>query len=620
MSTSLPGLRSWRVLGCGLAGLTVWLAAARWALGAEPAGGAGTVQPVDARAVAAEVDRLIAEELRRSGTAEAGLTRDEDFLRRVSFDLAGRLPTPDEVTYFALNPDAHKRAELIDQLLQSDAFAESWARYWRDVIYSRATDMRARLSQPAFERWMTGQLKAGTGWDRIATELITATGPVRENGQTALMFAHGGEATEIAAETSRIFLGIQIQCANCHDHPTDQWKREQFHQLAAYFPRVRIRQDPSTSPPTFEVVSADLGGGREFLPEPDQLFARLDRNRDGKLTREEIAQSQLGPFFARVLERGDANRDQALSLAEFKALPRPQLSGRGGPAEYYMPDLSDPGSRGTLTQPVFFVNQVAAPRGLRDVDRRSELARQLTSPDNPWFARALVNRIWAEMLGRGFYMPVDDLGPERTPEYPEVLQVLSDGFVASGYDLKWLFRAIANTRAYQREIRPHDPSGRTPAFASTTPTRLRADQLYDAILGVLGAGELSAVAGGRGQGFARFPASPRALFAAVFGFDPSTPQEELTGSVPQALFMMNSPLLNRMIQGSGGTRLARILRDNAEDRDAVQELYLLVLARQPSERELQISLDYVRETGKRTEAFEDLMWSLLNSSEFLSKR
>jgi hypothetical protein len=118
---------------------------------------------------------------------------------------------------FGLDPDPEKRSRLIERLLQSDAYAENWAGYWRDVIFSRATDRRALLSRGVFEEWMRTQLGENRGWDKIVKDLITATGDVRENGQTALIFAHQGQAEEIAAETSRIFLGIQIQCANCHD-------------------------------------------------------------------------------------------------------------------------------------------------------------------------------------------------------------------------------------------------------------------------------------------------------------------------------------------------------------------------------------------------------------------
>src|SRR5690606_10199024 len=120
-------------------------------------------------------------------------------------------------------------------------YAENWARYWRDVIFPDAGEMQARLMVGTFEQWMTDQLNRNRPWDRIAADLLTATGNVQENGATALLVAHSAEPMEVAAEASRILLGIQIQCANCHDHPTDAWKRQQFHQLAAYFPRAEFR-------------------------------------------------------------------------------------------------------------------------------------------------------------------------------------------------------------------------------------------------------------------------------------------------------------------------------------------------------------------------------------------
>ena len=171
------------------------------------------------------------------------------------FDLAGTVPLPREVTLFGLDPDPDKRLKLIDRLLSSEEYAHNWAGYWRDVIFLRATDMKARLMEGAFEKWMADQIHDNQGWDKITTSLLTATGEVAEHGETALIFAHAGQADEIAAEASRIFLGIQIQCANCHDHPSDKWKRQQFHQLAAFFPRVQVKRDGKTKPPTFSIVS-----------------------------------------------------------------------------------------------------------------------------------------------------------------------------------------------------------------------------------------------------------------------------------------------------------------------------------------------------------------------------
>ena len=609
----------------GSRSVPLFLAAVAAATACLPAAAADRLDPHEA---AARIDRLILEEI--GGTAEvAPPAGDEDFLRRVTFDLAGTAPSPRDVTLFGLDPDSRKREKLIDRLLASDDFAANWARYWRDVIFTRATDMRARLMEPTFEQWMTEQLKAGRRWNEIATDLLTATGDVGENGATALMFAHGADASEIAAEVSRIFLGIQLQCANCHDHPTDPWKREQFHELAAFFPRMRVQIRMDQQPRTFEIVSADGGrggpggGGFNPLANLDTIFRNLDRNRDDKLSKAEVQDSPLPGLFDRLGERADANKDGMFSRAELKEVAeRFRQFGTGrGRGEHFMPDLDNPASPGVRMDPVFFVSEERIAEGLRDVERRVALAKLITSPDNPWFARSIVNRVWSEMLGEGFVMPIDDMGPERPVQFPKVLDLLSEGFVASGYDLRWLMRTIAGTAAYQRQIRAQDITGTTPPFAAAMPTRLRADQLYDAITNVLGTGDTGAAPQGRrfGGPYGR-GRSPRQQFATLFAFDPSTPQEDITGTVPQALFLMNSPLLNSQIRGDGNTRLATILRECPDNEDALSELYLLVLSREPSEKELRICREYLKETPNRREAFEDLMWSLLNSSEFVSKR
>lgn len=584
---------------------------------------AKTTPPLE-QAVAHDVDRLIRAAL-PNDVKPAPLTSDEDFLRRVSLDLAGAVPSPKDVTLFGLDPDPRKRAKLIDRLLDSDGYAQIWAAYWAEVVLLPATDQRARIMQSTFDEWLRARFKANAAWDKIATELLTATGSIEEDGETALIFAHTGQPQELAAETSRIFLGIQIQCANCHDHPTDPWKRQQFHELAAFFPRIQVRRDPDGTIRSFTVASADFTPNMRGDFDPQRLFQGLDRNRDGKLTKQEATQSRfLGDRFATLLEQGDKNKDGVLSESEFKDVPRPPMDQPGrGSAEYYMPDLEDPSAKGTLMEPVFFVDGASLNSGTRDLDRRNELARHITSQDNPWFAKAFVNRIWAEMLGEGFYTPIDDIGPERAARLPAVLDVLAGGFAANGYDIQWLFRTIANTEAYQRQIRARTPGVEAPAFASAMPTRLRSDQVYNAVTSVLGVSELaSPAAGGRGPGaggpYGR--GGPRAAFASLFGYDPSTPQEDILGTIPQALFLMNSPQLNVLIRGDGETRLGRILKQYGDDREALSELYLLVLAREPSASEVKINLGYVKDAGNRREAFEDVMWSLMNSSEFLSKR
>jgi hypothetical protein len=571
--------------------------------------------------VAKQVDEQIEAELKKSGITPAPLASDEDFLRRVTFDLAGRMPTTSEVLLFGLDSTPGKRQAVIEQLLKSDDYGINWARYWRDVIYLRATDMRARINEAQFVDWMTTQLNENKSWKEITTDLLTASGDVRENGSTALIFAHEGNPAELAAETSRIFLGIQIQCANCHDHPTDKWKRKDFHELAAFFPRVRVRPVRDSTPRTFEVVSMNQGNQFarriQMLKDPEFLFRSYDRNRDGKLTEQEVQRTRMARGFQQLVSRADKDGDKALTAKELKSMPLPENTQRFM-SEYYMPDLNDPTSMGTVVQPVLFVG-TKAPEGLDDLERREVLSKFLTSQSNPWFTRAIVNRMWAEMLGEGFYTPIDDIGPERSAVYPEVLDTLTRGFTASGYDLKWLCRTITNTRAYQRKMQKRSPGQLQTPFAAQLPTRLRGDQIFTAITQVFGVDDLQA---DRSAGNRRYQRSrsARGQFSSLFTFDPSTSQDEITGDVPQALFMMNSESLNSMLGTNRSTRLAQIARDFPENKAAIQELYLLTLSREPTAKELEICLDYFQQAERRETALEDLMWSLLNSSEFITKR
>ncbi|CAK9033830.1 EF-hand domain-containing protein, partial [Durusdinium trenchii] len=579
-----------------------------------------------AAATALKIDELLLEEFGAAGIEPTGIVNDEDFLRRAYLDLAGRIPNPSEIVLFGLDPSPEKRASLINRLLESDEFASLWASYWRDVIFNRATEARSRLVQPAFEAWMTDQLADNRPWDEITRELLTATGSVNEVGETGLIFAHTGDPAELAAEVSRIFLGIQMSCANCHDHPTDSWTREQFHQLAAYFPRITVRRTDPGDPRSFEVSSMEGRGRGRRNPgnfDPERIVRLLDRNRNGKLSKQE-ARGPLAQRFDELLARLDVDKDRQLSIKEFaeaRALMN-QQPGRGS-EEYYMPDLDNPTSQGTMMQPVFFVPEVNS-RPLRsgadDQMRRNALADLMTSRANPWFSRAFVNRIWAELTGTGFYMPIDDMGPERFPQHEQVLDTLAQGFARSGYNVRWLYQTIMLTNAYQRQLDPNADELGSPAFAAASATRLRSDQVYASLtqtLGIEGAATRAFAAGMSMRGRMRGPSADpgRRAFSELFGFDPSTPREDLIGTVPQALFMMNSPIVDALTQARGDTKLARILNRYDDDADAISELYLMALSREPTARETEINLAHIREIGDRREAFEDILWSLLNSTE-----
>ncbi len=594
----------------------------------------GAIARPTASGVAAKVDQLILADLSKVGVSPTGLCNDEDFLRRASLDISGQLPSPRDVTLFVLDPDSGKRTKLVERLLASPHFGQNWARYWRDVIYMPATEPRSRLSQGDFEKWLAEQWNTSVGWNDTATSILTAVGDVTEHPETALIFAQSGENEDVAAEACRIFLGIQMQCANCHDHPSDIWKREQFHELAAYFPRINLRR-MMVGEIKIEVLSVNTERGRGDLmrENPEQFVTMLDRNNDKKLSKDEMrprpGMMARGEGMAvpaqladRIFELADSNKDGLLTAVEIKAMPQPMQAGRGS-TEHHMSDLKDPSSKGKLMQPKFFIGGATPGQNLSDLERRQAAAKSFTTSNNPWFARAIVNRIWCEMLGEGFYMPVDDLGPTRSARFPEALEAICQGFVANGYDPKWLIRTVANSQTYQRKVAAKSSAEDALPFASVTPTRLRADVVYDSLLQVLGIDEDNLNGPGRGMMDAGPRAAqrrPRFQFDSLFGIDPSMSKEDITGNVPQSLFLMNANLLRGAISASGNSRLGRLLRTNTEDRDALGELYLLVLAREPSKHEVEICQAHLKEVGQRNEAYEDLMWSLLNSSEFLSKR
>jgi hypothetical protein len=284
-----------------------------------------------------------------------------------------------------------------------------------------------------------------------------------------------------------------------------------------------------------------------------------------------------------------------------------------------MPDLDNPAARGTLMQPVFFVTSEQLSAGLTDMERRETLAQWITSPANPWFAKALVNRMWSELVGEGFYEPVDDIGPDREATAPKTLDYLAAQFVANKHDIKWLLRTIMSTAAYQRESRSRRGPEETPMLANVA-QRLRADQLYTAVTSVLG-DPPAARARARAAGPQANLRTPRALFDTVFGYDPSAPRDEVAGAIPQALTIMNSPqFANGMNANRPRTVLGKLLTDHTEDEAVASELYLRTLSREPTAKELEVALSHVEQSDSRIEGFEDILWALLNSAEFMHRR
>jgi hypothetical protein len=232
--------------------------------------------------------------------------------------------------------------------------------------------------------------------------------------------------------------------------------------------------------------------------------------------------------------------------------------------------------------------------------------------------------LWAELVGEGFYEPIDDIGPDRTPSAPKTVEFLSRSFAENGYDVKWLLRVICATEAYQRESRPRRDVDATP-FAANVAQPLRSDQLFNALLTAIDIEEPEEPFNRRGrpQAMAAYGRAPtiRTAFEVAFGYDPSDPRETVTSSIPQALAMMNGVRINQAVRAvDQETVLGRLLYEIEDDEPLIEELYLRTLSRQPTDDELNIALEFCHTTRNRTAVFEDLFWALLNSSEFSHRR
>lgn len=504
--------------------------------------------PSSARETARKIDAALIRALDQ-GTALPPLADDEAFLRRVSLDLTGKVPSPEEIRTFLADRDPNKRANQIERLLRSESYAVNWGRYWRDVVTYHTSASGNYLRWDLFDKWMVDQIRRNRSWNEVVAALVTSSGINDECAPVNYLTAHFGNPVEVAATTARVFLGVQLQCAECHDARTEPWKREQFHEFVAFFGRAKLIQHKDV---------------------------------DGRGT----------PY---------------------------AIEGRGD-GQYQMTDKKNP-SRLIPMAPRFLTGESIAADSA-DQERRAAFARFLTSPTNPWFAKAHVNRLWTTLMGWGFYPGMADLGTGEPARFGEVLNLLAEEWIASGYDMRWLVQTLTSTEAYQRQLLPR-PESQSAALPAVCPSRLRPEQIFEALVKALGFDEndkqIPAPAPSSAPAVARHTGLRNMIYQA-FKVDPSLPVDEVQGTIPQALIMMNSVLVNTCVAANGKTFLAEALTANRSDEEILIALYQRTLARKPRAEEIAVCQRYVQKVGDRKEALEDIFWSLVNSTEFLTKR
>ncbi len=457
---------------------------------------------------------------------------DATFLRRVTLDLTGYLPTSDAVTAFLSDSETNKREMLVDTLLQSDEFNEYWTLQLAKLLRIGAQE---RNTQGAFvyHQWLSEQIRDGIGYNQIARSVILATGDSHEVGPANFYRTVDGPRQQ-AEFMSELFMGARLRCANCHNHPLDKWTQDDYHGLAAIFAKIEGDQ----------IVKVKLSG--EIIH---------------PATRE-------------------------------KAVPR------------------IPGNR-------FLPTDV--------VDGRVELVDWLTGSDNPFFAEAIVNRLWKTMMGRGLVEPVDDFRATNPATHPELLTELADDFVTHGYDLRHTLRRIALSESYARSANTLPQNAMDDRFYSHALQKpLEPEVLADAISDVLG---IPDTYGNESDGT-----------RAVSLFNPNTESEaldilgrcgretscesttEATDGLQRKLHLFNGDLLNARI-GVSGSRLDKLMSEGKSPMEILDEFYLAALSRHPTDKEQQFwkqHIDVSTSTNSQRAILEDMVWSLLTCNEFVN--
>jgi hypothetical protein len=483
----------------------------------------------DARALAARIDARLSARWDATKARPAARADDGEFLRRVSLDLVGRIPTAAEARDFLDDPSTEKRTALVDRLLDSPAYTARATTLWRQLLLPEAeSDDQARALSGGFDAWLSKKVGEDAGYDKIVREILTAKlanrnedmGMTRSDPTPAGFFtAKGGKPETLASDSARAFLGIRLECAQCHHHPFAKWRREEFWGYAAFFAGV---------------------------PRP--------------------AGEPGAP-------KDDANRRQLTIPGTSTVVSATHL------------DHSPPAWR---------------PRA----DSREVLADWVTSPSNPYFARAAVNRTWARFFAVGLIEPVDDLDTHDDQEFAGLLEELAGQFRAYGYDLKFLIRAITATRAYNLTSAADSPESTPPPLFSRMPVRgLSPAQFIDSL----------------GQATGADMAEVRGRFQELFADRDERPSEAQT-SILQALTLMNGSFVTAATSPEKGDVLGAIAgAPYLDTAGRVEALYLAALTRRPRPDELARVVGYVerkKDEAERARALSDAFWAILNGPEF----
>jgi len=485
--------------------------------------------------VANAIDEAVHRKLLKLRINPSDRCGDEEFLRRVSLDICGVLPTADEYRSFIASTDADKRAHLVDALLDRKEFVEMWVMKWSELLMIRTSQQISYKAMLLYYNWLQERIQANVPIDHMVRELLSASGGTFTNAATNY-YQNETDTLKVAENVAQVFLGMRIQCAQCHNHPFDRWTMDDYYGFANFFAQIGRKQgeDPR------ETVVFNSGGG------------------DVK-----------HPVGGRVVP------------PKFLGGATPDLAGR---------------------------------------DRRAVMADWLTAPDNDYFARNLVNVVWAHFFGPGLINEVDDVRVSNPPVNEELLADLARRFVESKYDFKSLVRDICTSHAYQRSTKTNDTNADDERnFSHALLRRVRAEVLLDMV---------SAVTETKNK-FAGLPLGARAVqiadgntstyFLTTFGRatrgSVCSCEVKMEPNLSQALHLLNGDTVQGKIQAGGLVK--RWLDAGRTPDEIVEEIYIRALTRRPTDKEKADLLALVAADPVPQQALEDGFWAVLNSREFV---
>jgi hypothetical protein len=641
------------------------------------------------------IDKHVLDKLRRLNLPPSPVADDATFLRRVSLDIAGELPTPDEVRKFLADTRNDKRAAKIEELLKRPGHSALWTLWFCDLlkaadfgVYADALTMEA--DAPRFQAWVRARLDENTPYDQFVERILLATSregrtieqygdevvklmegyaagrpdlELYKNRKTLDLYwqRRGSDGVSGTQQVAHAFLGLRLECAQCHRHPHDVWQQDDLLSFANFFMRVRRVGFEGNNEKAYPDAAALF---KKFNDEGKKLEAEAKKRKetDGKkidedakkakteadkLTRE-IAQLEKDKktdeatkkkkelaAHQETLAKGEKFRQEMAQLDK-RAKLMPQVAQRLLQAEVR---LKPAGTFAKVTSPIGtaesktlrLLGEAASGSVSEDRDPRELVVAWLRKPDNPFFAKAIVNRVWAHYFGRGIIDPPDNLSSFNPATHPELLKELCDGFIQNKYDLRWLHRTILNSRTYQQSSAATKENEADRAnYAYFMMRRLGAEVFLDALNTATGTTEKMDMKFHHWPEEMKtvevpFPPSQNAFVSYIldnFGRPKRNSavqcdcERESGASVFQVLTLANHPRLWDKIKEPNG-RVSKVLKEQTDETKRVEELFLSTVSRLPTETEWIACLSYLKNAESPEKGLQGVLWSLLNTREFL---